>query len=115
MTRLILGLCCAAGGLPHGWVGTNQVFRRIVNIDLSGNFLGHSAWPATDANRYVNTYGVADHWCLAGPATSTRSGFCPRTALNVAQDPLGGMPALVFLDLSDNGLQGEHGRHLRGL
>ncbi len=102
---------CIAGGLPHGWLGTNKVFDKIQYIDLSGNFLGHSTWPGDPGNRYANTYGptpdVASHWCQAGPTTSSRSGWCPRDASNnAALTPLAGLPALLFLDISDNGFQG---------
>jgi hypothetical protein len=95
-----------AGGLPPGWLGTNKVFRRVQYIDLSGNSLGHTAWPPTDANRYENAYGVDRHWCLAGRTPA--SGWCPRAAgSNAALSPLAGMPGLLHLDVSDNGFQGE--------
>jgi hypothetical protein len=93
-------------------MGTNKVFEKIQYIDLSGNFLGHSTWPTTGSSRYANTYGptpaVTSHWCNAGPSTSPRSGWCPRDAsTNAALAPLAGLPALLFLDLSDNDLQGK--------
>jgi hypothetical protein len=97
-----------AGGLPPGWLGTNKVFTRIEYIDLSGNWLGHSAYPATSGNRFSNTYGPDPviPWCLAG--NTPAAGWCPRTPQNVAVAPLAGLPTLVFLDLSGNGLQGMH-------
>jgi hypothetical protein len=78
----------------------------MVNIDLSGNFLGHSAWPANEGNRLENTYGMASHWCLAGPSTAYNTGWCPRDGADTALPPRVGLPQLVLLDLSNNGFQG---------